>query len=236
MKANVHIIEDEEDILNLLRYTLIQEGYNVSGSFSGEKGLERIRNSSLDPIDITLLDLMLPSMSGMDVCRQLKNDSSTAHIPIIMVTAKGNEENIIAGLEMGADDYITKPFSLRLLVARVKTLLRRSEGTKKQPSSGWEEREEIKIHGLYIHVGKHEVSIHGKALPLSVTEFRLLTYLATHPGWVFTRNQIVQGVQGPNYPVTDRSVDVQIVGLRKKLGKHGDWVETIRGIGYRFKE
>jgi two-component system phosphate regulon response regulator PhoB len=169
-------------------------------------------------------------MDGMDVCKTLKNDPKTAHIPIVMLTAKGEEADIVTGLELGADDYVTKPFSPKVLVARVKTVLRRRRTTANNDSAV------IKIHGLVIHPGRHEVFVKGKEVKLTYTEFGILHFLARRPGWVFTRYQIVDAVRGANSAVTDRSVDVQIVGLRKKLGSHGKHIETVRNVGYRFRD
>jgi len=227
--ANEHIlvVEDEEDILELLRYNLAKEGYRVTGVTSGEEALKSAR--SLLP-DLILLDLMLPGVDGLDICRYLKQDSKTQHLPVVMVTAKGEEVDIVTGLELGADDYITKPFSPRVLLARVRSVLRRR--TRQVPG----DRDPITVHGILIHPGRHEVVVDAQPVDLTATEFRLLHLLARRPGWVFTRGQIVQGVHGDDYPVSDRSVDVQVVGLRKKLGSAGQFVETVRGVGYRIKE
>ena len=173
---------------------------------------------------------MLPGIDGLDVAKALKNDPKTRDIQIVMLTAKGEEADIVTGLELGADDYITKPFSPRVLVARVRAVLRR--GVTEVP----EEASILKIHNLIIHPGRREVLVDGDQVQLTFTEFGILNFLARRPGWVFTRFQIVDSVRGEDYPVTDRSVDVQIVGLRKKLGPAGNYIETVRGVGYRFKE
>jgi two-component system phosphate regulon response regulator PhoB len=173
---------------------------------------------------------MLPGIDGLEVAKILKNDSKTQDIPIIMLTAKGEEADIVTGLELGADDYITKPFSPRILTARIRAVLRR----KSTPPS--DETSIIQHNGLIIHPGRRDVRINGKPVELTYTEFQVLHYLAKRPGWVFTRYQIVEAVRGDDYPVTDRSVDVQIVGLRKKLGFYGKYIETVRGVGYRFRE
>ncbi|MFH1491090.1 MAG: response regulator transcription factor, partial [Pseudomonadota bacterium] len=172
----------------------------------------------------------LPGIDGLEVARSLKNDKRTEDIPIIMLTAKGEEADVVTGLELGADDYVTKPFSPRVLVARVKAVLRRH--TKKIP----EDASVLNIHELRIHPGRREVLVKGKPVSLTFSEFGILHYLAGRPGWVFTRTQIVDAVKGDDYPVTDRSVDVQVVGLRKKLGRAGEYIETVRGVGYRFRE
>jgi len=226
-KENILVVEDEEDILELITYNLTREGYQTSGVTTGEEALRAVKSA---PPDLMVLDLMLPGVDGLEVCRKLKTGSDTKSISIVMLTAKGEEADIVTGLEMGADDYIVKPFSPRVLTARVRAVLRRKNA---EPV---EETETVQIHGIVIHPGRHEVLVEDKPVGLTLTEFRILHFLANHPGWVFTRYQIVEAVHGDNYPVTDRSVDVQIVGLRKKLGAVGDKIETVRGIGYRFKE
>lgn len=226
-KEHILVVDDEEDILELVRYNLSKEGYRVTTVTSGEEALKSAR--TVQP-DIILLDLMLPGVDGLEVCRLLKQDPKTQHLPIIMLSAKGEEADIVSGLELGAADYITKPFSPRVLVARLRAVLRR------RATEGVSESAALTIHDLVIHPGRHEVLVQGQPVDLTVTEFRLLHMLARRPGWVFTRSQIVNGVHGDDYPVSDRSVDVQVVGLRKKLGVCGDYIETVRGVGYRFKE
>jgi len=221
------VVDDEEDLLELIRYNLVKEGYRVTCVATGEEAIGAARS---DLPDLVLLDLLLPRVDGLDVCKRLKGDPKTQHIPIIMLTAKNEEADVVTGLELGADDYMAKPFSPRVLLARMKALLRR----KSQPSD--DERGAIKVHNLVIHPGRHEVLIGGKPVELTFTEFRLLHFLARKPGWAFSRGQIVDAVKGEDYPVTERSVDVQVVGLRKKLGELGSYVETVRGVGYRFKE
>jgi two-component system phosphate regulon response regulator PhoB len=219
------IVEDEGDILELLRYNLNREGYRVLEATSGETALDVIRK---DAPDLVLLDLMLPKIGGLEVCRRVRSDSSHKSVPIIMLTAKGEEADIVAGLELGADDYMTKPFSPRVLLARVRAVLRRN--ATEMPGDD----ESLQIHEIVIHPGRHEVLVAGEAIALTRTEFQVLHYLARRPGWVFTRYQIVDAVHGDDYAVTERSVDVQIVGLRKKLGDAGKYIETVRGVGYRF--
>jgi two-component system phosphate regulon response regulator PhoB len=180
--------------------------------------------------DLIILDIMLPGINGLEVCKRLKGNKKTEHIPVIILTAKGEETDIVAGLEMGSDDYIVKPFSPKILLARIKAVLRRT------PVSAVNEDAPVTVSGLFIHPGRHEVILDGKPVDLTYTEFKVLHFLAGRPGWVFTRYQIVESVRGDNYPVTDRSVDVLIVGLRKKLGNYGNYIETVRGVGYRFKE
>jgi len=226
-KEKILVVDDEEDIIELLRFNLSREGYQVSSAASGEDALTLVRS---EIPNLLLLDLMLPGIDGLEVARRLKNNSNTMKIPIVMLTAKGEEPDIVTGLELGADDYVTKPFSPRVLVARVKAVLRRK--VMDLP----EETASFQVHDLVIHPGRHEVLVDGKHVDLTFTEFAVLNHLARRPGWVFTRYQIVDAVRGTDYPVTDRSVDVQIVGLRKKLGPAGKYIETVRGVGYRFKE
>lgn len=226
-KERILLVDDEEDILNLVKYNLEREGFKVEAVTTGEMAVRSARESVPDLI---LLDLMLPGMDGLDVCRILKNDKNVMKTPIVMLTAKGEDSDIVAGLELGADDYITKPFSPRVLVARVKAVLRRDSKTEEGKSPL------LKIEEMEIDTVRHRVSVEGEKIDLTATEFEILIYLARRPGWVFTRTQIITGVKGDDYPVTDRSVDVQILNLRKKLGNAGNYIETVRGVGYRFKE
>ena len=226
-RERILVVDDEEDILELIRFNLSREGYQVSCATSAEEALRLIPSETPGLI---VLDLMLPGIDGLDVTRRLKSDPATKNIPIVMLTAKGEEADIVTGLELGADDYITKPFSPRILVARVRTVLRRNI------KESQEETSVLRIHDLVIHPGRHEVFVNGRPVRLTFTEFGILYYLARRPGWVFTRSQIVDAVKGEDYFVTDRSVDVQIVGLRKKLGAAGTYIETVRGVGYRFRE
>ncbi len=225
-KEKILVVDDEEDILELLKFNLEREGYRVFCASSGEKGLKRAK---AELPAVILLDLMLPGIDGLEVAKKLKEDNSTKHIPIVMLTAKGEEADIVTGLELGADDYITKPFSPRVLLARVRAVLRRR--SRDLPG----EDPDIRIHELEIHLGRREVLVDEKPVSLTFTEFGILNFLIRRPGWVFTRSQIVDFVRGDDYYVTDRSVDVQIVGLRKKLGSAGKYIETVRGVGYRFK-
>jgi two-component system phosphate regulon response regulator PhoB len=227
-KEKILVVDDEEDIRELVKYNLAREGYKIFCASSGEKALKKARAKLLDLI---VLDLMLPGIDGLEVTKILKNDPKTQHIPIIMLTAKEEEADIVTGLELGADDYITKPFSPRVLVARIRAAIRR----KKKEEYG-EDKLEIEIHDLVIHPGRNRVMISGRLVELTFTEFQILYVLARRPGWVFTRSQIVDAIRGGDYPVTDRSVDVQIVGLRKKIGPYSKYIETVRGIGYRFRE
>ena len=226
-KPHILVVEDEEDIQELIAYNLGREGYRVTAVGSGEELAEQTRAAVPDLI---VLDLMLPGMDGLEVCRRLKAEQDTRHVPIVMLTAKGEESDIVAGLELGADDYVTKPFSPKVLVARVRAVLRR------RSRQTVDEDGVIRVHDLLIHPGRREVRLGGTPLDLTYTEFRVVQCLARRPGWVFTRNQIVEAVRGEDYHVTERSVDVQIVALRKKLGEHDDYIETVRGVGYRLKE
>lgn len=221
-------VEDEEDIRELLEFNLIRHGFDVASAESGEDALELINKNRPD---LVLLDLMLPGLDGFEICRQIKTQDPTKDIPVIMLTARGEEADVVTGLELGADDYMTKPFSPRVLMARINAVLRRTPRNKKNT-----DKDVIQINDLSIHPGRHEVTIKNKKIDLTYSEFKVLHFLALRPGWVFTRYQIVDAVHGEDYPVTERSVDVQVVGLRKKMGKAGKQIETVRGIGYRFKD
>lgn len=223
----VLVVDDEEDIVELIAYNLAKAGFRVKRLMSGRDVIAEVRRTTPDLI---VLDLMLPAMDGLQICLLLKSDPKTKNIPIVMVSAKGTESDIVRGLDIGADDYVTKPFNPKVLMARIKAVLRsRGAGASRTDVP-------IRIHDLVIHPGRHEVRIEGEVVDLTATEFKLLHALARRPGWVMTRNQIVSAVRGENHIVTERAVDVQIVGLRKKLGRAGTYVETVRGVGYRFKE
>jgi len=221
------IVEDEKDIVELLRFNLEREGYRVEAAHTGEEGLEKARQ--LSP-DLILLDLMLPRTDGLEVCKMLRADEKTRTIPVVMLTAKGEEADIVTGLEVGADDYVAKPFSPKVLIARIRATLRRRDGDEKASENV------IRVAEVTIDAGRHEVTIAGERINLTPTEFALLACLARHPGWVYSRTQLVDEVRGTDTIVTDRAVDVQVAGLRKKLGDHGHYVETVRGVGYKFKE
>ena len=221
-------VEDEEDIRELLDFNLTRHGFDVAAVESGEEALESIAKNRPD---LVLLDLMLPGMDGFEICKKLKGSDATRDIPVIMLTACGEEADIVTGLELGADDYMTKPFSPRVLIARIKATLRRRPRNKKANTE-----DVLQIGDITIHCGRHEVTIQNKKIDLTFSEFKVLHFLAQRPGWVFTRYQIVDAVHGEDYPVTERAVDVQIVGLRKKLGETGKLIETVRGVGYRFKD
>jgi len=228
-KIKILVVEDEAPIQELLQFNLERTKYRVKVVDSGEEAMEEA--VSYQP-SLILLDIMLPGADGLEVCKRLKANPRTQTIPIIMLTALCEEADIVTGLELGADDYITKPFSPRVLLARVKAALRRIESEKPAVADG----DQIHIHDITIDITRHKVEVAGEDITLTFTEFKVLQLLAGQPGRVFTRYQIVDAVHGDDYPVTDRSVDVQIVGLRKKLGESGQYIETVRGIGYRFKE
>jgi two-component system phosphate regulon response regulator PhoB len=222
----IWVVEDEEDIMALIFYTLAKEGYRVTGFTSGEEMLAKL---VAECPDLFLLDVMLPGVDGLALCKRLKGDTLTKLKPVIMLTAKGEEGDIVAGLNLGADDYIPKPFSPRVLIARVKAVLRRRGQEPVEPPG------EVVNHGdLAIDLGRHEIRLAGTPLSLTATEFRILSFLANKPGWVFSRDQIISAVHDGNIAVTDRTVDVQIVALRKKLGASQHCIQTVRGIGYKF--
>ena len=224
---SIVIVEDEKDILKLLEFNLGKEGYRVKGFLSGEDGLKAIQK--ITP-DLVILDLMLPGIDGLTICRQIRSDSTASNLPIIMLTAKDSEIDIVTGLELGANDYITKPFSIRVLIARIRTILRQTTNRLESNDGS------IKVNEITINPGRHEVFVKNDPVMLTSTEFRLLWLLISRPGWVFDRDQIIDAIHGNDYVVTDRSIDVHFVGLRKKLGRAGKYIETIRGVGYRLKD
>lgn len=225
-KEHILVVEDESEIRELIQFNLEREGYTVTPARSGEEALAVTQNKLPDLI---LLDLMLPGIDGFDVCRAL----SSYQIPILMVTARTEDADIILGLEMGADDYITKPFSPRVLLARIRAVLRRHQKSRLIAAAS---ENIIRLHGIELDTTRHAVQIHDEAITMSVTEFSILEFLLRNPGWVFSRGQIIEAVKGSDYPVTERSVDVQILAIRKKLGDIGRKIETVRGIGYRMIE
>jgi two-component system phosphate regulon response regulator PhoB len=231
-RESILVVDDEQEILELVNYNLAKEGYRVVGVGTGEDALAATR---IKMPDLVILDLMLPGVDGLEVCRRLKGDPKTQHIPIVMLTAKGGEADIVTGLELGAADYVTKPFSPRVLSARVRAVLRR--GT----AEAADDEAVLRIRDLAIHPGRHQVYVKDVPVELTATEFRVLLFLAKRPGWVFTRQQIVDAAQGDDSFiadrfVTDRSVDVHIVSLRRKLGCVGAYIETVRGVGYRLHD
>ena len=222
------VVEDDPTLQELLRYNLTKADYRPVSARSGSEALDL---APREAPSLILLDLMLPDMDGLDVCKALKNRSDTAAIPVVIVTARGEESDIVRGLEMGADDYITKPFNFPILFARIRAVMRRRE------EPGIEGMGRI-AHGtrVILEPGRREVTVEGERIELTNTEFRILHLLMRRPGWVFTRRQIVDGVQKDQYAVTERAVDVQIVGLRKKLRRASELIETVRGVGYRFQD
>jgi two-component system phosphate regulon response regulator PhoB len=211
----------------LVTYNLAKEGYRVTAVGTGEEALRAVGTARPD---LVLLDLMLPGVDGLEVARLLKADPSSREIPIIILTAKGEETDVVSGLETGADDYIRKPFSVRVLIARIRAVLRRATQAPVDMAAP------LTVGDLAIHPGRHEVLVRGMPVNLTRTEFRVLHALASRPGWVFTRCQIADAIHEGDGLVTDRSVDVQIVGLRRKLGVAGSRIETVRGVGYRLRE
>ena len=226
-KPSILVVEDDTDIQQLVSYNLIKSGFNVTCADTGEEALQLL---SREPVDAMVLDLMLPGKDGLTLCRELRAFSEVA---IIMLTAKSEEDDIVGGLECGADDYVTKPFSPRVLIARIEAALRRTPEPESEPDST---AGLISRNGMDIHPGRHEVRVDGEEVHLTASEFTILELLAGRPGWVFSRQQIIDQIRGYDYSITPRAVDVQIFGLRKKLGDAGACIETVRGIGYRIRE
>ena len=224
-KGKILIVEDDRDIAGMVEYNLIEEGYETISAFNGEDG---VRLAKKERPDLIILDIMLPIIDGFEVCKILKKEQITSDIPVIILSAKSQETDKVVGLELGADDYITKPFSPRELIARIRAILRRGRALN---FSSCIERGDIVIDST-----KHKVIVGQKAVSLTFTEFRLLEFLARRPGMVFSRDQILDGVIGDDSLVCDRTVDAHVKSLRKKLGKAKECIETIRGAGYRFKE
>ena len=227
MVKKILIVEDESDLIKLLKYNLEKEGFRVSYATDGSIALAEVRR---DPPDLVILDLMLPGLDGLEVCRQLRRSDKFARIPVLMLSARSEEADRIVGLELGADDYVTKPFSMREVVARVRALLRRNEQAGPQKSKL--QRGEIMIDPM-----AHSVMVSGRTVELSALEFRLLHYLASHPGMVFSRDQLLDSVWGNDRTVTPRSVDVYIRRVREKIENQPQqpiYVQTVHGVGYRF--
>lgn len=228
-KATILVVEDDPDIQELISYNLKREGYSVLLAGSAESAAAKLESARPD---LVLLDVMLPGKDGLEFLRALRRKDAFAALPVILVTAKGEDSDQVAGLELGADDYVPKPFSPRVLVARVRAALRRAaEGPRALPAADGV----LEVHGLRLDCARHEASVGGREVELSASEFALLERLLRDPGRVFTRAQIIDSLRGPDYPVTERSVDVLVLGLRKKLGEAGDLVETVRGVGYKLR-
>jgi two-component system phosphate regulon response regulator PhoB len=229
-KATILVIEDDPDIRELLSFSLAKEGWSVIIAADGEEGLAALPSANPDCI---VLDIMLPGMDGLEVLRIVKSDQARKRLPIIMTTAKGEETDIVTGLELGAEDYVVKPYSPKVLVARIRAALRRTVDLPSHPF-----RAEILLArgDIKLDSARHEVRVKDRKVDLSATEFAILEFFLRNPGWVFSRGQIIDAVKGRDYPVTDRAVDVQILSLRRKLGESGDEIETVRGVGYRIKD
>jgi two-component system phosphate regulon response regulator PhoB len=226
-KALILIIEDDEEIQELLSIAMSRESWRLVMAGTGEECFALLKKETADCI---ILDIMLPGMDGFNVLKKLKASPEFSAIPVIMASARGEDADIVAGLELGADDYVIKPYSPRVLVARVRAALRRRNEAPSLPGGAL-----LREGGISLDPVKHEAALDGKPLELSMTEFALLNTFLSQPGRVFSRNQIISEIHGEDYPVTDRSVDVQVVSLRKKLGASGGLIETIRGVGYRLK-
>lgn len=222
-RARVLIVEDEADIANLIQFHIAREGYTAQIAASGRLALEAVEQNKPDLI---ILDIMLPDLDGLEVCRKIKRSPDTATIPILMVSARGEESDIVVGLELGAEDYVTKPFSPRVLMARVKAVMRRREG---------ESGKEIALGSgdILIDPARHTVQVGGEMIELTLTQYRLLHFLAVRPGFVRTRDQIVAAVRGEGTVLSSRAIDVHVAALRQKLGDKGEIIETVRGVGYR---
>ncbi len=225
-KEKILIVDDEEDILELVKFNLAREGYKTMLAATGEQALDLVEENR---VDLIILDLMLPGIDGLEVTRILRNDPAKQNIPIVMLTAKGDESDIITGLELGANDYISKPFSVKELIARVRNIFRRRQRLLESRS-----KKIILDKDLIIDHNKHEITLNNRHIDLTPSEFDLFSLLVRKKDWVFTRGQIIDAIHGENYAVTERSIDVVVVGLRKKLGSYGERIKTVRGIGYKY--
>lgn len=233
-KKTILVVEDEVDIQELVCYHLKQEGFNVERAESGDIALKMIQSN--EP-DLVVLDLMLPNLSGLEVLKHVRFNMDLKSLPIIIASARTEESDIITGLELGADDYLPKPFSPKVLTAKVKALLRRVEGDRESSTSGEAIPKNISTQaGLVMDPLRHTCSFNGEEINFTATEFALLYLMVSESGRVFTRNQLISTVKGSDYPVTERSIDVQIASLRRKLGAAGDAVKTVWGIGYKYQE
>ena len=228
-KRRVLVVDDEKDLVDLISYNLTRGGFEVLTAYDGKDALELAQR---EIPDLVVLDLMLPGLDGTEVARRLKADPRTASVPIVMLTAKGEETDVVVGLTIGADDYVTKPFSMKILLARVNTVLRRGEG----PEAGAGEGGVLRAGPLLIDMSKHEVTVDGEPVRLTLTEFKLLTALVSARGRVLTRDQLMDKAMGTDVFVTDRAIDVHVTAIRKKLGAANWLVHTVRGVGYRLQE
>jgi len=228
-RENILVIDDEKDIVRIIQYHLKQEGFRVIKAHSGGAALDII--GSTDGIDLIVLDLMLPGIDGLEICKKLKSTEKTKSIPVVMLTVKSEETDIIKGLKMGADDYITKPFSPKVLVERIKTILKRANSGAKR-----NDQEIIRSGYIEIDIPKHTVKINDKSVNLTAIEFNILVILAKDPGKVFSREELLRNAWKEETDTADKTVDVHITWLRQKLGSDGNLIETVRGIGYRLKD
>jgi two-component system phosphate regulon response regulator PhoB len=229
-KASILIIEDDPDIRELLSFSLAKEGWTITMAPDGEQGLAALPVSNPDCV---VLDIMLPGMDGLEVLRAIKADPGRKRLPVIMTTAKGEESDIVSGLELGAEDYVVKPYSPKVLAARIRAALRRTVDLASHSANA---ETSLSKGDIRLDSARHEVRVKDQKVDLSATEFAILEFLLRSPGWVFSRSQIIDAVKGRDYPVTDRAVDVQILSLRRKLGSGGEDIETVRGVGYRLRD
>jgi two-component system phosphate regulon response regulator PhoB len=229
-KASILIIEDDPDIRELLSFSLAKEGWTITMAPDGEQGLAALPVANPDCV---VLDIMLPGMDGLEVLRAIKADPGRKRLPVIMTTAKGEESDIVSGLELGAEDYVVKPYSPKVLAARIRAALRRTVDLASHSASA---ETSLAKGDIRLDSARHEVRVRDQKVDLSATEFAILEFLLRSPGWVFSRSQIIDAVKGRDYPVTDRAVDVQILSLRRKLGPGGEDIETVRGVGYRLRD
>jgi two-component system phosphate regulon response regulator PhoB len=229
-KATILVIEDDPDIRELISFSLSKEGWTLVMAADGEEGLEKLPTSNPDCI---VLDIMLPGMDGLEILRSLKADPGRKRLPVILTTSKGEESDVVTGLELGAEDYVVKPYSPKVLAARIRAALRR---TVDLPSHPFRAETLLAKGDIKLDSARHEVRVKDRKVDLSATEFAILEFLLRNPGWVFSRSQIIDAVKGRDYPVTDRAVDVQILSLRRKLGEGGEDIETVRGVGYRLRD
>lgn len=229
-RKHVLVVEDEEDILQLVSYNLTRAGFQVSCAQSGEEALEKL---GAGRPDLMVLDLMLPGISGLEVCQAVRKLDACRDLPVVMLTARGEESDIVAGLDLGADDYVTKPFSPKVLISRINAILRRRE--QNGAEGGPEQEAPVRLGELEVDPIRFEVRVEGVVVPLTLTEFNILKLLARRAGWVFTRQQIIDAIRGYDYSISLRAVDVHVFSLRKKLGRSGPRLESVRGIGYRVK-
>lgn len=225
-RGPVLIVEDESDIASLIQFHLAREGFQTQVAPSGRVALQMIEQTRPE---LVVLDIMLPDLDGLEVCRKLKRDPATSTIPILMVSARGEESDIVVGLELGAEDYVTKPFSPRVLVARAKAVLRRREANASSHIS-------LAGGAILIDPARHTVTLDGKPLDLTLTQYNLLHFLAVRPGFVRTRDQLVSAVRGEGTVLSSRAIDVHVAALRQRLGAYGEVIETVRGVGYRVSE